>query len=331
MVKPINERDAYKRLEKDNSTNIDFGSVFIDDCRKGSPDMFNKYWLDSVSVFDHFSIYDNWYLPFNTVTHLSIYHKSDVIQSKDFYYQYDDVCVAVTFFDNKDHHRLTPVKFVAHIPLLGIVYGSFTMMTLAEVDNDNYLDNLRKQNPKDLILSSTVNDDGPESIIGVIHLTKFIHKYHNKLCNMNSTIDLQTSELFDYNLYNSIVETINNVVTFGFAYFTKLLINTQLFVVEERVVKKKKGMIKVNQDKPLFHVVDIKTLKTKYFNRESDNIKGNGIKMCHERRRHTRTFRSDYYKNRKGETIIIEPTWVGPTEMYNSETNRLYKVRLDIG
>ena len=333
MAKSMNVREAYKRLQKDNSTNTDFGYVFIDDGRKESLDMFEKYWLDSMSVFNHFNIYDNWYLPFDISTHLAIYRTSDVSSDNHADYNYNELCIAVTFFNNEDHSRLTPIKFVAHIPLLGIVHGSFVMMTLAEVDHNNYLDDLRKQNPTDLIISSTINDDGDvaESLIGVTHLTKFVRKQDNTLRVMNSTIDLQKSEHISYDAYNDTVETISNVVISGFAYFTKLLINTRLFIVEERVAKEKKGMIKMNPDKPpLFHVIDIKTLRTRYIKRDSDDA-ANGIKIGYERRRHTRTFRSDYYKNKKGETIIINPTWVGATEWFDKEWNRFYKVRLDVG
>lgn len=119
---------------------------------------------------------------------------------------------------------------------------------------------------------------------------------------------------------------------YGFVYFTRMVINTKLFVVEERVATRKKDdSIKLKRDAiPLFRVIDIKTLRIKYIKRE-DNGEVNHLKVGHERRRHERTLRSSYFKNRQGETIIINACWVGPAEVYDPDKHRLFKVRLDIG
>jgi len=52
-----------------------------------------------------------------------------------------------------------------------------------------------------------------------------------------------------------------------------------------------------------------------------------GGKMPHERRQHFRTLRSDKYVHKKGQTIIIPATWVGPSEV--TKGNRRYRVILD--
>lgn len=53
-----------------------------------------------------------------------------------------------------------------------------------------------------------------------------------------------------------------------------------------------------------------------------------GSPRPHERRAHTRTFRSERYKEAKGRTVIVPATWVGPSESVYQ--GRRYKVRLDL-
>jgi hypothetical protein len=47
----------------------------------------------------------------------------------------------------------------------------------------------------------------------------------------------------------------------------------------------------------------------------------------HERRRHLRTLRSDFFTHKQGQTIVVEATWVGPSESIVG--NKRYKVLLD--
>lgn len=53
-----------------------------------------------------------------------------------------------------------------------------------------------------------------------------------------------------------------------------------------------------------------------------------GSPRPHERRAHTRTFRSDRYKEAKGKTIIVPATWVGPSESVRE--GKRYRVMLDL-
>ena len=48
----------------------------------------------------------------------------------------------------------------------------------------------------------------------------------------------------------------------------------------------------------------------------------------HLRRRHMRTFHSQYFRNRQGQSITIEAKWIGPSEFQTA--GKLYKVLLDI-
>lgn len=57
---------------------------------------------------------------------------------------------------------------------------------------------------------------------------------------------------------------------------------------------------------------------------------GNGhgsTKAPHERRRHYRTLKSEKFVNKKGETIVVKGTWVGPSEA--TVEGRVYKVLFD--
>jgi len=50
-------------------------------------------------------------------------------------------------------------------------------------------------------------------------------------------------------------------------------------------------------------------------------------KTPHERRRHYRTLKSDKFVNKKGETVVVKGTWVGPSEAVVE--GRVYKVLFD--
>ena len=53
-----------------------------------------------------------------------------------------------------------------------------------------------------------------------------------------------------------------------------------------------------------------------------------GPKTPHERRRHYRTLRSEFFKHKQGQTIVIPACWVGPSEALHGAHR--YKVRLDL-
>jgi hypothetical protein len=51
-------------------------------------------------------------------------------------------------------------------------------------------------------------------------------------------------------------------------------------------------------------------------------------KTPHERRRHFRTLESNYFKNKRGETIVIPATWIGQETQFQ-KGDKIYKVLLD--
>jgi hypothetical protein len=55
---------------------------------------------------------------------------------------------------------------------------------------------------------------------------------------------------------------------------------------------------------------------------------GGGTKAAHERRRHFRTLRSDVFKTKQGQTVVIPACWVGPSEAEHS--GHQYRVCLEL-
>ena len=71
-----------------------------------------------------------------------------------------------------------------------------------------------------------------------------------------------------------------------------------------------------------------KTIRKEYIHLNTSGERQR-LKVGFERRRHIRTYRHERYVNMRGKTQVIEPTWIGPTEV--EVGTKLIKVRLDIG
>jgi hypothetical protein len=106
------------------------------------------------------------------------------------------------------------------------------------------------------------------------------------------------------------------------------------FVVEASPLKKKerKNQTKITRsnERPKFNLLTVTEIKKKLgLSGSSSGATGTGSpKSGHPRRRHYRTLASDFYKEKRGETIIVPATWVGPSEVVVG--NKRYKVRLDV-
>jgi hypothetical protein len=106
------------------------------------------------------------------------------------------------------------------------------------------------------------------------------------------------------------------------------------FVLEISPVTKKKpqktgGKIARSDDRPKYTLLTPTEIRVKMGLPKPSTGTGTGTpKIPHERRRHYRTYRSDYFREAKGKTIIIPATWVGPHEVIRG--NKRYKVMLNI-
>lgn len=314
-------RDLYKQIQKCNITKADLGYVFVSDLRGDGVENTADYFKDQLENITHFDIYSNWYLPFDRST---CFHITNSINDR-----ITTSFSTITFIDNPEHKLTSLIDFIVIHPYMGTLIGS-----VAITPNDDecftHPEKHRSRYPDRLVIKAEPRVSGytNDKYSMMLYLKTFIMRDSTDGTEME--FKLCEHSLDEDGNFELVLGQFGGPITAGFAYFTRLLVDTNLFVVEERVAIKKKGVIKLKVDKqPLFHVIDIKTLRSKYFKRELNS--SGVIKVGHERRRHTRTFRSDYYKNKKGETITINPTWVGPTEYFDKEWNRFYKVRLDIG
>jgi len=98
------------------------------------------------------------------------------------------------------------------------------------------------------------------------------------------------------------------------------------FILEEKPInpKIKKGMIARSHQRSKYTILEPKIIRK----RMGLQPTGKAIEEGYERRRHYRTYRNDRYVNVQGKTVVIEATWVGPSEKQVGK--KYYKVRLDL-
>ena len=315
----MNDFECLKRLQKDNLTHVNFGSVFVDRYNTDDAKVHDKCDINIAKV-EHSEMYDNWYLPFDISTYFGIASGGG----------YFETLFGVVFKDNEEHKLGSTMDFVAVLEGIGSASGTFQLINLTDFDSDEKIREYRLNNAdKFVALNKVMMANGEYSKYGTLTHIKTVTMRDVVTKKVMDTFRLDSSHRKDPDLVKKTNHFVASALS-AFMYFTELLVDTKSFVVEEKIATKKKGKIRQKSGSPsLFHVIDIKTLRTKYF--KSTSYGTNGTRECLWRRRHERTFRSDYFKNRKGETIIIEPVWIGPSEYYDPGNNRLYKVRLDVG
>ena len=303
----MNDYELYKRLLKYNFTNINLGHVFADvtELKEEDPSYIPR--LDNtLSGIDHFEIYDNWYLPFDISTYFGMIPI------------HDEHFVFGIIFNQPEEKKIgSPLSFKIIIEKIGTYCGEIRLIKTDEITNSVF-----EKGKFILVRSPPTTIECKYSIVGCMQKCFLQHPQTKEIITKIFTDE--------ENQCSDLLADILSFVLIGFAYFTEIVIHTDKFVVEEKIAHRKKGKIRQKPGSPtLYRVIDIRTLRTKYFN--STSYGTNGTRECLWRRRHTRTFRSDFYTNRKGDTIMIEPIWIGPSESFDPGTNRLYKVRLDIG
>lgn len=106
----------------------------------------------------------------------------------------------------------------------------------------------------------------------------------------------------------------------------------QRFILESTPSKQrtaKKGRITRSHDRPTYTLLTPGEIRKRLDLPEFNPETGMGTKKRpHERRRHFRTLNHPRFRNKQGETIIVEACWVGPTE--KTIGKRTYKVCLDL-
>ena len=142
--------------------------------------------------------------------------------------------------------------------------------------------------------------------------------------------DMSTQELkFMPGAEESCRGIIGNVIT---SIEELMLINSdpEYFIFEKSPVnprKGKAGRITRSPDRPRYIPLKPETIrKTMGLDRPTgDGVSG---KRPHERRRHWRLLKSERFKNKQGQRVMIDACWVGPSEAVVGKTR--YRVRLDI-
>lgn len=108
-----------------------------------------------------------------------------------------------------------------------------------------------------------------------------------------------------------------------------LLLNTpKHFIVEDKPKKQHRSNKKIarSHQRSKFTLIDAKAIKKIFTEKTGKNF--DKEITGHERRKHFRTLKSDKFVNKKGSTIVIPSTWVGPREVTTNK--RIYKVRTDL-
>jgi hypothetical protein len=127
---------------------------------------------------------------------------------------------------------------------------------------------------------------------------------------------------FNLNLaYESILQHINNPENF-------VIEVTPLHYERNKDKLERKSRILRIHERPLYTFLRAKRARQIMGLTDPLAHKGHrGHPIPHERRRHLRTLRSDYFTRKQGQTIVVEATWVGPSESVVG--NKRYKVLLD--
>lgn len=104
------------------------------------------------------------------------------------------------------------------------------------------------------------------------------------------------------------------------------------FILEKspfRGSKKKKQQTGIarSHDRPIYTLLRPKEIREEMKLSEPTAV-GGLSRRPHERRAHTRTFKSDRFTNKKNKSIIISATWIGPKENIVGKTR--YKVLVDL-
>lgn len=287
-----------------------FRNTFVEDNRGLSAEEFGKMMDKKVNILNHFNEYKNWYLPFDVCTWMMI------IDDKPLHWK------AVTIEDNPEHLLGSNRRFVA-MDSNAKFDGIFKIVTIdePEIDIKDYalfdkpiFTETENEKPKYKILAyfySVTYEDGTR-----IHINDYLH----------------SEDALDMDMMSAAKDTMNTMMGLikAVTYFTDLMIDTKLFILEESIATKRKGKLKIKMNQKLYHVIDARTIRKKYV---TSNPSGTGtkIEVGYPRRRFVRTYRDDCYVNMKGQTQIIESTWCGPSESFEPSNDRLYKVRLDIG
>lgn len=319
----LDQHVLFDKLKGRIPKELKLGKTFVEDNREVPFEEWEQSVNHDWNMITYADEYENWYLPFKRCSWLAIDKDPNVdfIQLK-----------TVTFRDNPEHKLTSMINFEIFV---GTSTRDLITGILELIPRDNFdQDALNKKAAElgfELVL---IDKDSIDSHYAVSYYRNMIIVENGK---RNS---IKLTKRYSHNPgFVDALNTMQELVMRAFVYFTKLVINTRLFVVEQtKASKNKKGKIISTKRSTLYRIIDIRDLRKNYIrNVSDDNSSTESLEVGFERRRHERTYRHERYKKMRGKTVIIEPTWIGPVEAFEpNDPNRpnggkLYKVRLDIG
>jgi len=149
------------------------------------------------------------------------------------------------------------------------------------------------------------------------------------ICSEKSLIekvDLHRMDRLDHRLKEGPLTNVS-VALQELIYFNK----PKSFILEETPLKINEKQMKKNlkiprsHQRPKYTLLEANDIRRKM---GLNSVDDKQTKIPHERRGHIRTFKNDVFKNKKGQSIWVKSTWVGPSE--SVVKNKRYKVMLNI-
>lgn len=324
-----------KAIDRFNFTRANLGHIFINDITNMSTDDIKDRELQIMAKINSFDEKQEVYFPFDVVTCVAISNPNNNFTTKL-------SMGAITFIDNPEHKLSSQIKFIcgfSTIPTTSIGYISVNQFTkgipLTRDTLNEFVNSFRYLYPDDYVIGLPLSEfDNLDNLryVMIVRFERIINKP-----TKNKTVCFRTNTINPIkHIHPSILDGLSRLLIYGYSYFFDMIVDPSKFVVEERPSTNNKRGEKVPNEKvpPLFHIIDIKTLRVKYIKPDDDDKvvvekQSKQKKAPHERRQHIRVLRADRYGDNKGKRVLVKATWIGKTADYNPSNDRFYKVRLD--
>jgi len=177
------------------------------------------------------------------------------------------------------------------------------------------------------IFIGTVTEHNPKYRMIITHLKQAITIKGLKVISTHDTDGL--GNIFTQQELEFFKEFMNSPIVRSVQFFATLNGDNKKFILEERSISQYKSdgkKIARSDERPKFTILNPDVIRTTMGITKPE---GTGSAKCpHERRRHPRILKSDFFKNKKGDKIIIPATWIGDKESIIG--NKKYIVRTDL-
>ena len=154
---------------------------------------------------------------------------------------------------------------------------------------------------------------GHVDYVALVSMKSLINEYTKGLDELDASILRNISTAFEELMY------FNSPDRF-------ILEETPLGALQKRGTGAARAKIPRSHDRPVYTILEPTEIRQK-LNLPIERTGTHASPVPHDRRAHPRTLRSEKFKNKKGQTIIIPATWVGVSEV--TRGNKRYKILLD--